>query len=71
MKIYKLCFKSKFKEPSGKNYKSKKHKKSPKSHVGKMEGAYHEKDHGKLDTRLTPVHRYTLQQSDFPITVVS
>ena len=35
-----------------------------------MEGAYHGKNWShKLDTRLTPVHRYTLQETnlDFPI----
>lgn len=46
--------------------KIKRNKKRPRSHVGKMEGAYHGKDQGKLDTRLTPVHRYVLQTS-FPI----
>ena len=48
----------------------KKHKKKPKSHAGKMEGAYNPPNwSGKLDTRLTPVHRYTLQETDldFPI----
>jgi hypothetical protein len=39
-----------------------KKKKGHKSHVGKMEGAYTVPGgSGKLDTRLTPVHRYTLE----------
>lgn len=51
-------------------FKVKKFKKKPKSHVGKMEGAYNPPNwSGKLDTRLTPVHRYTLQKSDFPVFV--
>jgi len=50
-----------------KKQKSKKLKKAPKSHVGKMEGAINPPNwSGKLDTRLTPVHRYTLQEN-FPI----
>ena len=45
----------------------KRHKKRPKSHVGKMEGAYNGKDWSKkLDTQLTPVHRYVLEM-DFPV----
>ena len=47
--------------------KIKRCKKRPKSHVGNMEGAYHGKDQGKIDTRLTPVHRYVLQETDFPV----
>ena len=38
-----------------------KRKKRPKSHVGRMEGAHTAPGgSGKIDTRLTPVHRYTL-----------
>lgn len=38
-------------------------KKRPKSRVGKMEGAYNPPNWSKkLDTRLTPVHRYVLQE---------
>lgn len=47
----------------------KRHKKRPKSHVGKMEGAYHGKDQGHIDTRLTPVHRYVLQETNFPVVI--
>lgn len=55
MKIYKI-------------QKVEKRKKKKKSHVGKMEGAYNPPNwSGKLDTRLTPVHRYTVQENDFPI----
>lgn len=33
-----------------------------------MEGACNPPNwSGKLDTRLTPVHRYTLQETDFPV----
>jgi len=52
--------------------KVKKCKKRPKSHVGKMEGAYTAPGgSGKIDTRLTPVHRYTLQEEDFDIVIES
>jgi len=45
--------------------KVEKQKKRPKSHVGKMEGAYTEPGgSGKIDTRLTPVHRYTLEEKE-------
>ena len=45
--------------------KVEKHKKRPKSHVGKMEGAYTAPGgSGKIDTRLTPVHRYTLEEKE-------
>jgi len=48
--------------------KVEKRKKKKKSHVGKMEGAYTAPGgSGKIDTRLTPVHRYTLQENDFPV----
>lgn len=50
--------------------KKRKKKKNHKSHVGKMEGAYNPPNWSeKLDTRLTPSHRYTLQETDldFPI----
>ena len=51
-------------------YAIKKHKKRPRSHVGKMEGAYNPPNwSGKLDTRLTPVHRYVMQETDFPIII--
>lgn len=56
MKIYRIA-------------KIKRHKKRPKSHVGAMEGAYHGKDQGKIDTRLTPVHRYVLQEN-FTVTLI-
>ena len=46
---------------------AKKHKTRPKSHVGKLEGAFTAPGgSGKIDTRLTPVHRYVLEM-DFPI----
>lgn len=49
-------------------YSIKKQKKKPKSHVGKMEGAYTAPGgSGKIDTRLTPVHRYTLEETEFPV----
>jgi hypothetical protein len=49
-------------------YSIKKCKKKPKSHVGKMEGAYTEPGgSGKIDTRLTPVHRYTLEEKEKPV----
>lgn len=52
-------------------YSIKKHKKKPKSHVGKMEGAYTAPGgSGKIDTRLTPVHRYTLQETDLDFPVI-
>jgi len=57
-----------------KMYKIQKRKKmkGKKSHVGKMEGAYNPPNWSKkLDTRLTPVHRYTLQSTDFPIFIIS
>jgi hypothetical protein len=45
---------------------------SKKNHIGKMEGAYNPPNwSGKMDTRLTPVHRYVLEESDFPIIVIS
>ena len=53
-------------------YSIKKQKKRPKSHVGEIGPMYVGKGwkkHKKLDTRLEPVHRYTLQETnlDFPI----
>jgi hypothetical protein len=52
-------------------YSIKKLKKKPKSHVGKMEGAYTAPGgSGHIDTRLTPVHRYTLEDSEFPVVEV-
>lgn len=43
--------------------KKRKKGKPAKSHVGKMEGAYTAPGgSGKIDTRLTPVHRYVLEQ---------
>lgn len=49
-------------------------KKRPKSHVGKIEPAQVGKGwkkHKKLDTRLLPVHRYTLEEAEFPIVIKS
>jgi hypothetical protein len=47
----------------------KRHKRRPKSHVGKMEGAYNAPGAtNKMDTRLTPVHRYVLE-TNFPILI--
>ena len=54
--------------------KVKKHKKRPKSHVGEIGPMYVGKGwkkHRKLDTRLEPPHRYTLQQTDYAVTVMS
>ena len=63
MKIYKISKEAKIK-------KYKKHKK-PESHVGKMEGAYNPPNwSGKLDTRLTPVHRYTLEETDLDFSII-
>ena len=46
---------------------AKRYKKRPPSHVGKMEGAYNAPGAtNKMDTRLTPAHRYVLE-TDFPI----
>ena len=40
---------------------ARKRRRRRKSHVGRMEGAYTAPGgSGKLDTRLTPVHRYTI-----------
>jgi predicted protein tyrosine phosphatase len=53
MKIYRLAVK-----------RIKRNKKKHKSHIGKMEGAYNPPNwSGKLDTRLTPVHRYVLEEN--------
>ena len=42
----------------------KRRKKRGRSHVGRMEGAYNPPNWSrKLDTRLTPVHRYVLQEA--------
>ena len=46
-----------------------KKKRKRKSHVGAMEGAYHGKDCGKIDTRLTPVHR--IKNYEFAVTELS
>lgn len=52
-------------------YSIKKRKKHPKSHVGKMEGAYTAPGgSGHIDTRLTPVHRYTLEEIDLDFPVI-
>ena len=60
MKIYKIAKKCK-------DFKVKRTKKRPKSHTGKMEGAFNPPNwSGKLDTRLTPVHRYVLE-TNFPV----
>lgn len=51
-------------------YSIKKKKKKQKSHVGEIGPMYVGKNwSGKLDTRLEPAHRYTLQETDldFPI----
>ena len=49
-------------------YSIKKRKKKQKSHVGEIGPMYVGKNwSGKLDTRLEPAHRYTLQEVDFPI----
>jgi len=48
-------------------YCLKKKKWKHKSHVGKMEGAFNPPNWGgKMDTRLTPVHRYKLDE-EFPV----
>ena len=49
---------------------SKKRKKKQKSHVGEIGPMYVGKNwSGKLDTRLEPAHRYTLQEEEFEIVI--